>query len=479
MSEDALEEVETELEEAEAELVETEAEPEEIVSALDLPGAEKPPLDIREIPLDQIGERQNVRQVTDHGIHGLAETMHLEGQLHPCVVRPAKEDAAHGKPFEMIFGHRRKRAAEYLREQEVEGWETLRCEVRPVGDEDKVLQMIIENFQRENLGAVAEARAMYELKHTQEPAMSNAEVARQLGCDPSHVSHRLKLLTLAPDFKKQSPALPKAEEREDEKEEGQEGEREPEAGEDSIEPSDQPATAFVEDEPSQEEEPEAPKVDILDMVDKGDISASTAEVIASLDSREDQEKLAQLVKRYDWGVKKAANWAREVKESEVPEEGSEEMGPIEIIDMEDVTELARLRPRPDLGQDEIAKIILYALLRNGMDQEMLDYLNERMGIPYENLWHYVYSLSPEQVNEFTKRMALRYVSSAHRWFDLEPELKDELGLPEETNEAELLESAEAVKLSLPDAEEQAALPEVEEELEEQAALPEAEEDIDG
>lgn len=444
---------------------------EEEVSIFDLPGAERPPLDVREIPLDDIAERSNIRPAY-HGIESLAETMHARGQLQPCVVRPAPADAEHGKPFELIFGYRRKRAAELLRERDIEGWETLRCEVREASSDEQISDMIVENFQREQLSPVAEARAMFELKHTSDPPMSNAEVARRLGCDPSHVSHRLSMYEkLAPPKlqrqlqaqKALGPAAKVAGAIELTTGAGDDGET---AEDEQVEVVANPEADAAEaagvaesldsgaDSP---EEEDGVKVDILEMVDKGEISASTAEVIASLDKREDQEKLAQLVKRHDWGVKKAAKWAREVQEHKL-DEGSEAMGPIEMLEMEDVTELPKLRLRDDITDAEVARIALYALLRNGMDQEMLDYLDEKMGYPYESLWSYVRELTDEQVAELTKRLALRYVTAAHRWFDLDPELKDDLSAPEDAD-AELAEALTDLALALPGASEMEALPE--------------------
>jgi ParB/RepB/Spo0J family partition protein len=372
--------------------------------ALEMPGAEHPPLDVRDVPLEQIAEIDNIRPAY-HGIEGLAQTMHLEGQLQPCLVRPAI-DRSHGRPFELIFGYRRKRAAEHLREQGISGWETLRCEVREVPDDEQLAKTIIENFQRETLSPIAEARAMEAIKYSAEPPLSNVRVARMLGCDPSQVSHRLKLLTLAPE----------------------------------------PEPAETEKKKSATEKA-AGQHDILELVDKGEISASTAEVIASLDQEEERQKLVGLVRRHDWGVKKAANWARQVKDHKL-EEGTDEMGPVEMLEAADAVALPQLRVRPDLSPAQLSRLTLYVLLRNGMDQEMLDYLAEELGYEYERLWDYVTSLSDSEVSELTERQLRRYIGAAHRWFDLEAELKDEFGLPEEAADAEQSTAAEQAALRI-------------------------------
>lgn len=416
---------------------------EEVASALDLPAAPTPPIDERYIALEDIAFRANIRPAY-HGIEQLAETMHLETQLQACMVRPASPDAPHGKPFELIFGHRRKAAAEYL------GWETLRCEVRDIPDEHTITQMILENFQREDLSPVAEARAIYELKHSQEPPMSNAAVARALGCDPSHVSHRLKLLSLGmtplvrpseqPTVAPISPYPP----RNDTEFTPEESAAIVHAASTPIDPD------APEEEISDEPEVIDTRIDILDLVDKGTINASTAEVIASLDDETDRQKLTDIVIRNDWGVKKAAKWAKDVKINKAElNEGSDQMGPVEMVSYGDVTELQRVRLKTDLTKTDINRFVLYGQLRNGMDQEMLDFLFERMGYPYENLWDYVSILDDEQVEAMVRRMAVRYVTAAHRWFDIEANLKDTYALPEQAAKQEQLEAVEQTKLSLP------------------------------
>lgn len=407
--------------------------------SLQSPGADPVPLDVRDIPLDEIGETENIRPAY-HGIEGLAETMHLQGQLQPCVVRPSPEEATHDKPYELVCGFRRRRAAEFLREKGVSGWDSLRCEVRDIPDNQRIRQTIVENYQREELGDVAEAKAMRMLKFSSDPPLSNVEVARELGCDPSHVSHRLKILEL--ELPKPAPVI--------EPIKGEEGE---------LPVDDAPATETAavdnavdvnaETPAEAQAEPEKEPLDILDLVDKGKISASAAEVIVSLDERDDQEKLAELIVRNDWGVKKASNWARNVKEKTLDPGEDRKLGPVEMLEISDVVPMTRLRPRDDLNESDVARIVLYALIRNGMDREMLEYLDVEMGVAFNQIWDYVAALSDANVAILTRRMALRYVGAAHRWFSLEPTLKDMLGAPEEVPASEPDED-EALRAEAPD-----------------------------
>jgi len=465
------------------------------LSALDLPPAPPILIDTRDIALDEIEQLSNIRPHF-HGIEGLALTMHAEGQLQPCVVRITPDEAAHGKPFELVFGYRRYLAAQSL------GWKTLRCEVHEVPDASKRRQLIIENLQRSDLTPVAEARAFYELKYEVMPPRSNAEVARLVGCDPSQVSHRLTMLiklapprpaaappqahelaqkpTIEPDggidedfldelleedtarvTKNTRPLEDKAEETAEDKT----GKGAEEKAEEQVEGvpvrASLPASAVdasglilpgtPADDPEPTNEETAPCFDILALVDEGTISASTAEIIASLDTREAQEHLAKLVVRHGWGVKKTSAWLRANRI--ISEEGAADDGeitPLEKLSIADVVSLRKLHIRPDASASEVERIILYMQLRNGMDQEMLDFINER-GYSYDNLWGYLSLLNEDEVQELQRRLALRFVEAGHRFHTLEESLKAEIGLPEEAPADDVDASSEASSLPVAEA----------------------------
>lgn len=333
---------------------------EDELSSLDLPAAPAHPLETRQIPLEQIAEIVNSRPEY-YGIEALANNLHTQGQLEPALVRLTPAGAEHGLPYELTFGYRRKRAAELL------GWTELRCEVRELTDDELHEGQISENFSREDLSPIAEANAMRRMMKMQ--SISQAEVARRLGCDPSHVSHRLKLLSL--------------------------------------------------------------KESILNKVDAGSISASAAEAIASIPGEAAQQKVAELAERNDWGLKKVQKWVREHKaavnnELVVQEAQELESKPELLVQTTDVVSLPTLVPR-ELSDLEVNRVMLYGLLRNGHDTEMLEYLAEELGYKYEQLWLYVSDLDEAQVWELTRRMALRFISAPHRFRTLEPELKAELG----------------------------------------------------
>lgn len=428
---------ETDLDETPDTLVEEEVAPEtdDHLNAMQMPAAGPVPLDVRNIDLDQIGERSNIRKT--HGIRSMADSMHINGQLQPCVVRPAPEGSEHGRPFEMVFGHRRLRAAELLE------WETVRCEVRDIPDDQRLQQMIVENYQREDLSAIEEAYTMLALEREQ--GMTRAQISRALGCDPSHVTHRLSLLKLATPprpVREPLPALPAAQETTDpdpvQEDAGEEAEQE-------SSPAPALPAVVVEEEVEEDD-----RLDIINLIDQGKLSASAAEVIASLDSREQQEKVAGLAAKYSWSVKQVEKYAGKLKVNESVE-GPDAMGPVEMLQMGDAVPLQRVALRPDLTPDDLQRLNLFALLRNGMDKEMLDYLQDQMGFGYDFLWHYIEQLSEEQVTQFLELMLRRYASAAHRFHDWPAEFVDRFSLPPDT-EGEMAEQAlQAANQALPEA----------------------------
>lgn len=94
---------------------------------------------IREIPMELIDPFQNhpFKVRDDEDMSRLRESIESRGVLTPAIVRE-KEDGR----YELISGHRRKKACEDL------GMETLRCEVQELSDVEAVIVMVESNFQR-------------------------------------------------------------------------------------------------------------------------------------------------------------------------------------------------------------------------------------------------------------------------------------------------------------------------------------------
>ncbi|MBR2589798.1 MAG: ParB/RepB/Spo0J family partition protein [Clostridia bacterium] len=97
---------------------------------------------IRDIPLDMIDEFPDhpFKVRDDEDMQNLVESIRVRGVITPATVRK-KEDGR----YEMISGHRRKRACELL------GKDTLRCEVVELSRDEATVLMVESNFQRSEI----------------------------------------------------------------------------------------------------------------------------------------------------------------------------------------------------------------------------------------------------------------------------------------------------------------------------------------
>ena len=97
---------------------------------------------IMEIPLSQISDFPNhpFKVKMDESMSDLVESVKSYGVLSPVIVRP-KDNGE----YEMIAGHRRKRASELA------GKDNIKCIVKNVTDDEAIILMVDSNLQREQL----------------------------------------------------------------------------------------------------------------------------------------------------------------------------------------------------------------------------------------------------------------------------------------------------------------------------------------
>ena len=97
---------------------------------------------VQMIPVDKIADFPNhpYRVVEDDEMFNMAESIKKWGVIHPVIVRP-KEDGT----YEMISGHRRKRASE------IAGRNEIKAIVRNMTDEEAIITMVDSNKQREKV----------------------------------------------------------------------------------------------------------------------------------------------------------------------------------------------------------------------------------------------------------------------------------------------------------------------------------------
>ena len=97
---------------------------------------------IYEIPIDQIDPFPDhpFKVRDDDDMLNLIESIRAQGVLTPCMVRKKKDGR-----YELVSGHRRKRACELL------GMDTLRCEIVDLSKEQATILMTESNFQRSTI----------------------------------------------------------------------------------------------------------------------------------------------------------------------------------------------------------------------------------------------------------------------------------------------------------------------------------------
>lgn len=117
----------------------------------------------------------------------LMESIRQHGLIQPIVVRPA------GSRYQLLAGERRLRAVVEL------GLPMVSAIVRELSEEAMQTQSIIENVQREDLGAMDLALGLQALHDRQ--GLSHDELAKRLGKDRSTIANTLRLLELPAEIR--------------------------------------------------------------------------------------------------------------------------------------------------------------------------------------------------------------------------------------------------------------------------------------
>lgn len=161
---------------------------------------------ITELPLEQLHESPfNQRQ--RFAVDDLAASIRSEGRvLEPLLVRPRifaqglarradglRDDDDTQDGFEIVFGHRRLRAAEAA------GLATVPCMVRALTDAQARSAQIAENLERDDVHPLEEAASFRAL--VDDDGLTPDQIAERYGKSRSYVYGRLKLLHLHPEVR--------------------------------------------------------------------------------------------------------------------------------------------------------------------------------------------------------------------------------------------------------------------------------------
>lgn len=163
--------------------------------------------DIKDIPLSLLDEFPNhpFKVKDDEDMLKLIESVSERGVLVPAIVRPK----ADGR-YELISGHRRKRASEYA------GKNNMRCIVSDLDDDAATIIMVDSNIQREHIlpseKAFAYKMRLDAMKHqgqrtdltsvqvAQKSKTSREMLAEQVGDSQDQIRRYIRLTNLVPEL---------------------------------------------------------------------------------------------------------------------------------------------------------------------------------------------------------------------------------------------------------------------------------------
>jgi len=142
---------------------------------------------IRDIALDQLHESPFNPRRTFTGIDDLAANIVAEGRIHqPILVRPRSDGAG----FEIIFGHRRVRAARFA------DLASAPCMVRDMTDAQSRSAQVAENLQRTDVHPLEEAEGFMSM--IENDGLSPDDLATKFGKSRTYIYNRCKLLDACP-----------------------------------------------------------------------------------------------------------------------------------------------------------------------------------------------------------------------------------------------------------------------------------------
>ena len=135
------------------------------------------------------------RPITAESVAELAMTIQEEGQQQAALVRPnPNRRTADAQPWELVYGHRRKLAAEKL-------GATLRCDIRELDDDEALRAALIEGWQREDFSVADRARhvAMLRAEYGWDGPRGTKKIAHHLGVSDSTVTQMDRMAGLPKD----------------------------------------------------------------------------------------------------------------------------------------------------------------------------------------------------------------------------------------------------------------------------------------
>lgn len=137
---------------------------------------------VQRISLDQLKDSSFQPRVDYGDIEELATSIKNIGLREPLLVRPIEEG------YEIIHGHRRKRALQHL------GAPFAACYVQDMDDKTAIEVALHQNIQRKDLNSIEQGRAFKD--YIKMFDISQSALARKIGKNHQYVNQRVRLLDL-------------------------------------------------------------------------------------------------------------------------------------------------------------------------------------------------------------------------------------------------------------------------------------------
>lgn len=133
-------------------------------------------------------QHQPREEFDDVALEELASSIKQHGIIQPILARKSKGGAG----FEIIAGERRWRAAKRA------GLATIPVLIREVTEQESAEWALVENLQRQDLGAMERAHAFARLG--KEFGLTHSQIAERVGMDRSSIANFVRLVELEPEI---------------------------------------------------------------------------------------------------------------------------------------------------------------------------------------------------------------------------------------------------------------------------------------
>lgn len=158
----------------------------------DLPASRNKKESVFNVEIDKIkpNSRQPRQIIAETALQEMADSIKEYGILQPLIVSKIEKPTKRGRQveYELVAGERRWRAARLA------GLPHVPVIIRDSSDDQRLELALVENVQREDLNALEEAQAYYQLY--KEFNLKHEEIAKKVGKKRTTISNSLRLLNL-------------------------------------------------------------------------------------------------------------------------------------------------------------------------------------------------------------------------------------------------------------------------------------------